>query len=58
MNAYDAVIDFDKVLRDPTHPTRLLPAYDSGYHTHPNDVGCKAIADAVHLSLFHDDDEY
>ena len=30
--AYDAVIDFDKVLRDPSHPTRLLPAYDSGDH--------------------------
>ena len=56
-NAYDAVIDFDKVLRDPSHPTRLLPAYDSGDHVHPNDVGCKAMADAIDLSLFHTDDE-
>jgi lysophospholipase L1-like esterase len=56
-NAYDAVIDFDKVLRDPSQPARLLPAYDSGDHAHPNDVGCKAMADAIQLSLFRDDDE-
>ena len=56
-NAYDAVIDFDKVLRDPSHPTRLLPAYDSGDHAHPNDAGYRAMADAIDLSLFRDDDE-
>ena len=56
-NAYDAVIDFDKVLRDPSHPSRLLPAYDSGDHVHPNDVGYQAMADAIELSLFRDDDE-
>ena len=56
-NAYDTVIDFDKVLRDPSHPTRLLPAYDSGDHTHPNDAGYKAMADAIDLSLFRDDDD-
>lgn len=54
--AYDAVIDFDKVMRDPARPTRLLPAYDSGDHLHPNDTGYKAMADAVDLSLFSDDD--
>ena len=56
-NAYDAVIDFDKVLRDPSHPSRLLPAYDSGDHVHPNDTGYRAMADAIDLSLFRDDDE-
>jgi lysophospholipase L1-like esterase len=55
--AYDAVIDFARVLRDPSHPTRILPAYDSGDHSHPNDVGYKAMADAIHLSLFRDIDE-
>lgn len=55
--AYDAVIDFDKVLRDPSHPTRILPAYDSGDHAHPNDAGYRAMADAVDLFLFRDDDE-
>jgi lysophospholipase L1-like esterase len=56
-NAYDAVIDFDKVLRDPSHPTRLLPAYDSGDHAHPNDGGYQVMADAIHLSLFRADDD-
>jgi len=56
-NAYDAVIEFDKLLRDPTHPTRLLPAYDSGDHVHPNDVGYGAMADAIDLSLFQLDDD-
>ena len=55
--AYDAVIDFEKVIRDPNDPTRLLPAYDSGDHAHPNDIGYRAIADAIDLSLFRDDDE-
>jgi lysophospholipase L1-like esterase len=55
--AYDAVIDFEKVIRDPSDPTRLLPAYDSGDHAHPNDIGYRAIADAIDLSLFRDDDE-
>jgi lysophospholipase L1-like esterase len=55
--AYDAVIDFDKVLRDPNHLTRLRPAYDSGDHAHPNDAGYKAMADAIDLSLFRDENE-
>ena len=56
-NAYDAVIDFDTVMRDPSHPTRLLPAYDSGDHLHPNDAGYRAMADSIDLSLFRDEDE-
>jgi lysophospholipase L1-like esterase len=54
-SAYDAVIDFDRVLRDPGHPSRLLPAYDSGDHVHPNDTGYQAMADAIDLVLFRDD---
>ena len=56
-NAYDAVIDFDRVLRDPAHLTRLLPAYDSGDHVHPNDVGYRVMANAIDLSLFLDSRE-
>jgi lysophospholipase L1-like esterase len=50
--AFDAVIDFDAALRDPGRPTRLLPAYDSGDHSHPNDRGYKAMANAIDLALF------
>lgn len=49
---FDAVIDFDRVTRDPAHPTRLLPAFDSGDHLHPNDLGYQAMGNAVPLSLF------
>jgi lysophospholipase L1-like esterase len=50
--AYDAVIDFDLATSDPNHPARLLPAYDSGDHMHPNDAGYQAMAEAIDLSLF------
>lgn len=44
--AFDAVVDFDAVLRDPAHPARLLPAFDSGDHLHPGDAGYAAMAAA------------
>jgi lysophospholipase L1-like esterase len=50
--SFDGVIDFETVIRDPQHPTRILPSYDSGDHLHPNDAGYKAMADAIDLSLF------
>jgi len=50
--AFDAVIDFDRVLRDPEHPARMLPAYDTGDHLHPGDRGQQALGDAVDLRLF------
>ncbi|WP_440581965.1 SGNH/GDSL hydrolase family protein [Streptomyces flavofungini] len=46
---FDAVFDFDAVLRDPAHPTRIRPAYDSGDHLHPGDAGLAALADSVDL---------
>ncbi len=48
---FDAVADFDKVLRDPGDPTRLKPEFDSGDHIHPNDAGNKAMAAAIPLNL-------
>jgi lysophospholipase L1-like esterase len=50
--AFDGVIDFDRVLRDPNAPTRLFPKYDSGDHVHPNDAGYSAMADGIDLRLF------
>ncbi len=54
---YDAVIDFDKVVRDPGNPTRFLPAYDSGDHLHPGDAGYRAMAESIDLGLFRDEDD-
>jgi lysophospholipase L1-like esterase len=48
---FDAVVDFDKVTRDPQHPDRLLPAYDSGDHLHPGPAGYKAMGEAIPLTL-------
>jgi lysophospholipase L1-like esterase len=49
---FDGVIDFDKAARDPSHPDRILAAYDSGDHLHPGDAGYKAMGDAIDLALF------
>jgi lysophospholipase L1-like esterase len=51
-DAFDAVIDFEKAVRDPSQPTRLLPAYDSGDHLHPSDAGHAAMANAIDLTIF------
>ncbi len=47
---FDAVVDFDQAVRDPADPRRVLAAYDSGDHLHPNDAGYQAMADAVPLN--------
>lgn len=49
---FDAVVNFDSVLRDPAHPDRLLPAYDCGDHLHPSPAGYKAMGDTIPLALF------
>src|SRR5262249_38888014 len=49
---YDGVIDFDRVLRDPNSPSKILAIYDSGDHGHPNDLGYAAMANAIDLGLF------
>jgi lysophospholipase L1-like esterase len=50
--AFDAVVDFDKAVRDPAHPARMLAEYDGGDHLHPNDAGMRAMANAIPLELF------
>lgn len=49
---FDAVVDFDAVVRDPKSPDHLLPAFDCGDHLHPSPAGYKAMGEAVPLSLF------
>lgn len=51
---FDAVIDFDVALHDPSQPDRLRPAYDSGDHLHPSDAGYRAMAYAVDLATLVD----
>ncbi|KAF4409824.1 MULTISPECIES: SGNH/GDSL hydrolase family protein [Streptomyces] len=46
---FDAMLDFDAVIRDPERPSRMLPAYDSGDHLHPGDAGLRALAESVDL---------
>lgn len=48
---FDAVLDFDAVLRDPADPARLLPEYDSGDHLHPGDAGLRAAAESIDLAV-------
>lgn len=49
---FDAVIDFDKIMRDPKQPDRLLPAYDSGDHLHPSLAGYRVMGETIPLALF------
>jgi lysophospholipase L1-like esterase len=49
--SFDGVIDFDKVVRDPADPSRLLPVFDHD-HIHPSDAGYKAMAGAINLQWF------
>jgi lysophospholipase L1-like esterase len=49
---YDAVIDFEAVVRDPAAPAKMRLEFDSGDHLHPNDAGYKAMGESVDLSLF------
>jgi len=51
-HAFDAVIDFDKILLDPANPEQIRPAFDSGDHLHPNDAGYQAMANSIDMSLF------
>jgi lysophospholipase L1-like esterase len=48
--AFDAVVDFDAVLRDPARPRRMRAAFDSGDHLHPGDAGYRAMAAAIDIA--------
>lgn len=50
---FDAVIDFDALMRDPKQPSRLRKEYDLGDGLHPSAAGYQAMGEAVPLSLFN-----
>ncbi|KAK1040449.1 hypothetical protein LTR33_015809, partial [Friedmanniomyces endolithicus] len=50
--AFDAVIDFDAVVRDPANPEQLNPIYNSGDFLHPNQLGYNVMARAFPLDIF------
>jgi lysophospholipase L1-like esterase len=52
--AFDAVLDFDYLLKDPKTPDHLLPRYDGGDHLHPGDRGNQAMADALDVEVLLD----
>lgn len=51
--AFDAVLDFDAVWRDPEDPSRISPEFDFGDHMHSNDAGYRALANSIDLTLFN-----
>ena len=50
--AFDAVLDFDAVWRDPDHPSRIREEFHSGDFLHGSDAGYQALAGCVDLGLF------
>jgi lysophospholipase L1-like esterase len=49
---FDAVVDFDKVVRDPAAPARLSAGVDGGDHLHLSADGYRVMGEAVDLRLF------
>jgi lysophospholipase L1-like esterase len=50
--AFDAVLDFDRVWRDPADPLAIRSDYHKGDHLHGNDAGYRALAESIDLNLF------
>jgi len=50
-HVFDAVLDFDAVIRDPGNPQQLDPRFDCGDRLHPNALGLAALGDSVDLHL-------
>ncbi|MGD8324996.1 MAG: SGNH/GDSL hydrolase family protein [Gammaproteobacteria bacterium] len=49
---FDAVIDFDAVLRDPEQPSMIAEGLHSGDFLHGSDAGYEAMAASIDLALF------
>ena len=49
--AFDAVIDFDALARDPADPHHIKAEHDSGDHLHPNDAAYEKMAGSIDLGV-------
>lgn len=49
---FDAVVDFDALMRDPAQPERMARAYNSGDGLHPSPAGYARMGQAVPIALF------
>jgi lysophospholipase L1-like esterase len=49
---FDAVIDFDRVVRDPASPDLMLPAFNCGDGIHPSVMGYRQMGASIDLTLF------
>jgi lysophospholipase L1-like esterase len=49
---FDAVVDFDKILHNPSTVSQLAPNYNGGDYLHPNVAGYQAIADNFPTDIF------
>ncbi|MGI5193441.1 SGNH/GDSL hydrolase family protein [Streptomyces sp. CA-288835] len=50
--AFDGVLDFDAVWRDPADPSRIRDNLHMGDNLHGNDAGYAALAESIDLSVF------
>jgi lysophospholipase L1-like esterase len=50
--AFDAVLDFDAVIRDPANPARIAAGWHNGDHLHGSDAGYRVLATSIDLSMF------
>jgi len=49
---FDAVIDFDKTIRNPADKITLLPEAQTGDYLHPNEAGYQIMGESIDLNLF------
>jgi lysophospholipase L1-like esterase len=49
---FDAVIDFDKVVRESSNPDLLVPAFNCGDGIHPSPLGYFEMGKSIDLNLF------
>jgi lysophospholipase L1-like esterase len=49
---FDALIDLDAAIRDPSNPKKMKAELQSGDWLHPNDAGYKIMGEAIDLKFF------